>query len=387
MGYVEFTSNTESPLSYHMWSGIACVAAALQRKVYMRWGHDEIFANNYVILVGPSGFARKGTAITIVRKFIRELGFPMIGEDNSVERIIDDIKNAVTTYKEGTIIRMQCATTCIVPEFAVFTGFQNTRLLSYLTDWFDSPREWSRKTKHQGQAEVQGMYFNLLAATAPDWIPYIFPREAVGGGFTSRCIFVVEDRKGKTIPDPNATPPDMVLRDKLRYDLEKITLMSGQFTFEKDALESYKDWYIAQDKKIDAGELASYDPALLGYLSRKATQVKKISMCLAASQSSDLKIKKSHFDRALQLLELMEQRFARVFSGVGKSRYAEEVEQILDFIRRRRKVSRGDVLKAFYRNIDGTALEAIEKVLFEMKMIKIERNTAKQETTYTYVGG
>ena len=384
--YIKFTENSESPLSYHTWVGISCLAGSLQRKVYYVRGHEVLYPNQYIILVGPSGRARKGQAVGIGRAILEKLSIPLIGEDNSQEAVILDIKNSITQFKDETDgnIKLQCAVSCFAEEFAVFTGYQNTTFLAYLTNWYDSRDKWTRRTKHQGTDEIIGMCFNLLGATAPDWLPHILTKEAIGGGFTSRCIFVVEEDKRKTVSNPNKYPVDYKLREDLIHDLEIINTLTGEVEITDEANELYMDWYEREDEKIRTGRSAIADPAFQGYVSRRATHVMKICMAIAASSSNELVITASDFKRSLALLEATEKKMSKVFGGVGKARYAEETEIILDYIMRRKRASKSDLLKAFYRNVDDAALEGIIRVLHGMRVIKIERDEKSKETIYVH---
>src|SRR5574337_943259 len=144
-----YTKNSESPRMYHVWAACSTIAAALQRKCWMKWGHDTIYPNLYVILVGPSGRVRKGDPINISKNFVKALDVPMIGEDNSLEYIIRYMHDAIQTYKEpGTgRIEMHSSVTCFVEELSVLTGERNTRFLANLTNWYDGRSEWTRRTK------------------------------------------------------------------------------------------------------------------------------------------------------------------------------------------------------------------------------------------------
>ncbi|KKL16209.1 hypothetical protein LCGC14_2497870, partial [marine sediment metagenome] len=73
-GYIEYSQETESPLSYHVWTGISLLAAALQRRVYIRWGYEILYPNMYIVLVGPSGKCRKGSAMNLGKDIITGLG-------------------------------------------------------------------------------------------------------------------------------------------------------------------------------------------------------------------------------------------------------------------------------------------------------------------------
>jgi len=296
--YLEYTNISESPISYHTWASISCIAAALQRKVYMEWGLSTIYPNNYIVLVGPSGRSRKAEPLEIAQWMVNELNLSTIGEDNTAESIIRDIRAARVDYIDGTTgnRKIQSAVTCFVEELAVFTGYQNQVLLAYLTSWYDSRYTWTRRTKHQGTDKITGMCFNMLASTAPDWLPHILTKESVGGGFTSRCIFIVEERKGKTVINPNLIKPDLKLRDALVHDLEIIQIMSGHYKYDEDAQKAADSWYAAQEEQLDAGKYIVGDGTLEGYVSRRPTHLKKIAMALSSSRNSDLIITEGDFD-------------------------------------------------------------------------------------------
>src|SRR5229473_4195841 len=99
-GFMDYTKNSESPTNFHLWAACSSIAAALQRRVFLKWGHQTIYPNLYIILVGPSGQSRKSEPVTIAREFIERLQVPMIGEDNSMEAVIREMKNAVTSFTD-----------------------------------------------------------------------------------------------------------------------------------------------------------------------------------------------------------------------------------------------------------------------------------------------
>src|SRR5690606_41030710 len=105
--------------------------------------------------------------------------------------------------------------------------------------------------KQSGKDHLTGVCFNLLGATAADWLQSILPEEAVGGGFTSRIIFVVEEKKGKIIPEYSVTKEQLELKSALVHDLQQILLMAGEMRFEEKARKAYEAWYLDQERKMD----------------------------------------------------------------------------------------------------------------------------------------
>lgn len=371
--YLKYTEQSESPVSFHHWAGVSTIAAALQRKVYLKWGHSTIYPNQYIVLVGPSGQSRKGEAINIARGMAESIKIPLIGEDNSMEAIIVEMKNAITSFidKGNNNLTFQCAISCFVEELSVFCGQQNTQFLAYLTNWYDSRDQWKRTTKHMGTDEIMGMCYNMLAATAPDWIPYILPREAIGGGFTSRCMFIVENRKSKIVADPNALPPQTELKRQLARDLEAIHSLSGAMKLDDNALDKYIKWYTKQENDIADGNSAIKDDLFQGYMARRATHFLKTMMVCSVSRGDDMTIIERDFVRARGMLDKAEKSMAQAFAGIGKAKYAEETQKVLDYIAINGKVTKAEVLTHFFRSLDDYGLDTIIKVLSGMRAIRV----------------
>lgn len=384
--YLKYTEDTEPPISYHTWTALAILAGALQRKVWLQWGHETLYPNMYIILVGPSGRCRKGTAMSMGRDLLENVQSVQISSESITrEALIRFMKDAVSTMQDPETGKtlFHCSVTTISPELSVFLGQQNLGFLADLTDWFDSNNVWTYETKGSGTDRIQGVCFNLLGATAPDWIQSMIPQEALGGGFTSRCLFVVESNKRKTVAEP--TPVDQKLRAALIGDLERIGNMQGEFRFDEAGRQAYVDWYISQEAAIDRGESPINDSRFAGYVERRTTHIRKIAIVLSACRSDDYVIKEEDFNRARGLLQAIEMNMANVFGGLGQARYSDVTEKVLIYIKRRGKVTRSELLGVFYRDVDSYTLKIIEEVLEQMKVVHISIDPAKNERLYTYI--
>ena len=372
-GYLEFTKETEPPLSYHIWTALSVIVGALQRRTYFKWGHSKIYPNMYVILIGPSGQTRKGEALNIGRDFVDNLGIPTVSQSIIREALVRSIGNSLSSFPDPDtgIMEWHCSATCISDELSVFLGQKHIKFLADLTDWYDSRDVWTYETKHQGTDRLMGVCFNLLGATAPDWLPSILPQEAVGGGWTSRTIFVVEEYKGKVIANPNLIGIDEKLREGLNADLEQIHLLTGEMKFDDHALDSYIEWYTRQEKGIKKGVFPVPDPRFAGYTARRATHIKKVCMALSASRGDDMIVTLKDFNRGVAILEATEKKMSRAFGGLGKARFADITNAVLNYIMARKKVRRSEVLRRFMGDVDSWSLEQIEKVLQQMKVVTV----------------
>jgi hypothetical protein len=379
-GYLKYTEKTEPPTQFHLWIGISAIASALQRKVYTIRGAERIYPNQYIVLIGASGRCRKGVAFGIVEDIIREVSaIKFTAESITREALIRDLKEAINTYEDpDSGITFHCSLASFQEELSIFLGQNDIKFLADLTDWYNCKSEWTYRTKNMGTDKLQGLCFNLLGGTAPDWLISILPQEAIGGGFTARVIFVVEEEKKCLIGDP--PPLDAELRRKLIHDLEQISLLTGQFKFSAEAKERYVKWY-----ERDSTKSGISDPKFDSYNERRATHITKIAMAMSASRGSDRTISINDFERALTILTKAEEKMARVFRSLGKARYAEITMKVFDLIVQRGSISSSEVLKSFYGDIDTYTLKIVEETLLGMKVISIARNLKTQESIYEVI--
>lgn len=386
--YLLYTENSEPPRSYHTWCGLSVLAGALQRKVHLQWGFETLYPNLFMVLVGPSGRARKGVALGIAKEMICSIpGVSVAPEAASREAIILAMKRAVTNFQDPSDnkIKFHCSLTAFSEELSVLLGQSDIKLLSNLTDWYDSKSEWAYETVGRGRDALQGLCFNLAGATAPEWLQSMLPQEAIGGGFTSRVLFIVEDKKGKTIPKHQLTPEELELKQTLIRDLEKINQLSGQMTFSPEGEAAYTAWYSEQDKLLAQGQQAVEDNRFAGYCERRATHIRKMMLLLSASRGDDLKLTLSDFIQARHILEEAEIKMAKTFGGLGKAAHSDATEGVMNYIKTMGITTRSVLMSKFYRDVDPFTLKGIEETLVNMKVVKIKLLEGN-EKVYEWVG-
>jgi len=388
-GYLKYTEYTEPPIAFHTWVGLGTISAALERRVHMKWFPIKIYPNQYIVLVGPSGRSRKSVALGIGKGLLQDVGAKLVSESIIREALIRFIKNSVTNYTDPDTgkIEFQNAVTVVSSELSVFLGERDTKFLKDLTNWYDGEEGgWTYETKHQGTDRINNICFNMLGATAPDWLPSMLPQEAVGGGFSSRIIFVVEEQKGKIVPDPNAQKPDESLKQELLEDLEQIRMLCGEYTFSDEAHDTYMEWYPLEEEKMRAGNYPVNDPKFEGYCERRATHIKKIGMALSASRGDDLVITIDDFNRALKILTVTEGKMSRAFRSVGTAKFAQITEAVMIHIQLAGRLKRSDIMRRFARDIDGFIMDVIENTLVKMKLIRIRAVSSDGDIEYEYLG-
>lgn len=363
------------------------VAGALQRKTWLQMGFEKIFPNMYVVLVGPSGRARKGVALGIGKDILTQVtGVAMTSENATREALIRAMKTGTQSAMapDGKIF-FHCSITCFSEELSVFLGQNNIAFLASLTDWYDSKDSWTYETKGSGKDHLQGLCFNLLGATAPDWLQSMLPQEAIGGGFTSRVIFVVEEQKSKTVPEHILSKDEVRLREALISDLVKINNLTGPFEFTPAGKTAYTDWYKLHDKNVSEGRFAVEDERFAGYSERRATHIRKLMMVMSASRGDSRKLESEDFVRADKILKSTELKMARTFGGVGQARYADVTEKIIQYVKRVRVASRADVMRKFHRDCDAATMKIVQDVMEQMKVVKVNVMTESGDVIYQWL--
>jgi hypothetical protein len=207
----------------------------------------------------------------------------------------------------------------------------------YITLW-DGRSSFEKETKTSGNDTISAPWINMIGCTTPHWIADNMPSATVGGGFTSRCIFVYGDAKANLIALPDEfTPPNMeAYQAKLVADLEHMAVnLTGPFTIEEDARKWIRAWYA---ETWGAGSKSMQDDRLEGYLARKQTHMMKLSMVLSASRSDSMVISYEDMILANKMLTSTEEKLSEVFSRIGRSEESLQGERFINFVRQRGKL-------------------------------------------------
>ena len=363
--YVEMTDNSEPPDQFRLWAGISTICAALQRKTYTEW-EKPIYPNLYIVLIGPAG-CRKGTAMAPAKSMLDMLGIKMAAESITREMLIREIAQSMEHCpSDERGVELHASLTIFSAELTVFIGQNNWQLISDLCDWFDCADRWVYRTKHQGEDEIIGVWVNLFAATTPDFLRHSLPDEAIGGGLSSRMIFIYGER-GKVCPLPFLTSRQKELSNKLVHDLRLVNLMRGEFVMSDGFLDAYSDWYI---RSADTPPFREKE--LLGYNERRALHVRKLAMVMSASRGDDMTLTVGDLERALMVLEDAEKRMPLVFKGRGRLRDSEVIEDILFLLRKKKRISISDLMERFYKEVSVDDMNKLVESLCVAKLARKE---------------
>ena len=376
--FMLLTENSEPPILFRKWTGISTIASALQRKVHIDLGLSlTIYPNFYIVLVGPSATG-KGTAMRFASDIITQVpAIRLSAQATTLQKLISRMKETNLTDIDIETGKQQyhSSITVFSNEFTVFLGYHNRELIAALCDWYDCHERWAYDTIKRDREEIIGVWVNLLAGTTPDNIQSSLPMEAIGGGLTSRIIFVNEERRGKLVVFPTATPREIELQQLLIHDLEQISLMSGCFHYTEDAMRFYADWCL-----IAAKNPPFQDPKFDGYCGRRRHHLNALSMVCSASHTDSMVITRSDIERAATLLAEVELKMGTIFRGIGKSDISAIISDAISYIQNSATpdIPLFQFARRFEGDVDKLALDRVLVTLEAMKYIKVIRSPGSE---------
>jgi hypothetical protein len=322
--YVQFTRASESPDKFHFWTGISTLAGALGRRVWLDEGYFQWIPNFYIILVGPPGVAAKSTSMRMGMSLLDDLKTVAFGpESGTWQKVVSCLPDAMKEVKyldlNGAPKKLvQSAMTMAISELGTFLSPDDERGLSVWTDlWDGKTGSWGHHTITGGKIDVKNPALNLIACTTPAWLRSNFPEQAIGGGLTSRVVFVHGENKRRFV----AYPSDEVSktyhqeRQALFDDLLEISTIAGPMQRTPEASEWGRKWYWDHWHNPRPSHLVGdrYD----GYYARKQTHLHKLAMIVSVAQRSDRVVTLDDMKTAEGILFAVEADMNKAFQSIG----------------------------------------------------------------------
>lgn len=370
-GFMELTENSEPPILFRKWAGISTICAALQRKVRVDLGISLTFyPNMYIVLVGPSATG-KGTVMKFASDIIEQIpSIRLAAQATSLQALIRKMKETNLTDIDLVTGEQQyhSSLTIFSTEFTVFLGYHNQELIAALCEWYDCHSRWSYETIARKKEEVIGVWVNILAGTTPDSLQSSLPIESIGGGLTSRIIFVYEEKKNKLVVVPTKSEREIRLQQALINDLEQIAMLSGRMQYTEGYLEKYTTWCYHADKNPPF-----YDRKFDGYCGRRRNHLLSLSMVCSASRSDEMIMTADDFDTAAALLSEVEVKMGRVFKGMGRSDISALLNDAVVYIANSKvpDIPIWQFAKHFEGDMDKVIMDKVITTLESMKVVKV----------------
>ena len=344
--FMDYASYGEAPRHMYFWCGVSALAGALRRKVWIDQAYFRWHPNFYVILVAPPGIVSKSTTAGIAMDLLKEVPGVHFGPSVvTMQALLGSMAEVTEAFEYNGEYLPMSALTLESSEFGNLLNPHDKDMVDMLVNLWDGKKGvLEKKTKHSGNDSVENPWLNLIACTTPSWIAGNFPEYMIGGGFTSRCVFVYADKKAKYVAYPGLqVPKDMAgTAAKLTEDLIEIGTLCGEYKLDRSAILWGEQWY----KKLYTERPVNLDDDRFGgYIARKQTHLHKLAIVLSASMSGDMRITDEFLAIADTMLTDLEPDMAMVFSKIGKTENSVYVDRMVEYVKRRGRCPYAEVYR------------------------------------------
>jgi hypothetical protein len=389
-GFEEYTIYTGSPARLRRWAGIACLAGALEQRVWVHTKNSPLYPNLYTILVAPPGIG-KSDAIKPVRKFWELLTDHKIAASSvSKASLIDELadsqrvlihpgRNPPTTEFHSLKV-LASELTVFIPDYA-------TDFMSLMTNIYDTEPFMERKRTARLKIEIPRPQINFLAGTTPSSMVNLLPEGAWDQGFLSRTMLVYDaDYLVQSLF--TSIPESESLWKSLSSDMKEIGNLFGEIKFQPEAADFIDSWHMNGKQPVPD------HPKLQHYLSRRTAHLLKLSQVACVSHSNNLTITVEHIQQAMDWLFDLEAHIPEIFKAMsngGEAKVMDEAWHMLyQFKIRYNKGAPASLLIKFVsQRVPSHAVERIIDLMQKADMIRAvaEKNigmtyTAKERNPY-----
>lgn len=333
--FLSHTENKISPYVHRLWSAIACVGGALERRVWARAGDYVIFPNLYVMLVAPPGTGKH------IIEDVRELWsstssgggapkFQVAPDSVSRASLIDAIKSAGTSFtfsKSKPPVRYHSLLVAS-EEFEVILPSYDAPFISILNKiWNNDP--FHRETRRHGPAidvRIENPQLNILAGATPSYFTAHFPEEAWATGLIRRIVLVYAE-KPPFVDIFQKGPPREHSRATLLQQLLQMSTLWGEATWEPAAFASIRDWANSSGENVGGPPVPTHSK--LAYYCRSRTMLAvKLSLISAVARSGLPQITLADTERGVKWLLDAERLMPDIFRAMTGKSDAQIIEEL-----------------------------------------------------------
>jgi hypothetical protein len=352
--FLQYSSYGEAPSKMYFWTGVSTIAGALRRRVWIDQKYFQWVANCYIILVAPPGIVSKSTTAAVGMNLLKEVPGITFGPDVVTwQKLVEDMAKAqelVYWPEREMYLPMSCCTLSS-SEFGTLLNPADREMVDVLVSlWDGQPGAFKKSTKTSGSDCIENPWINIIACTTPSWIAGNFPEYMIGGGFTSRCIWVYADKKRQAIayPADHVPPGFQQMKEDLIHDLEIISTLVGEYRLSPEATlygeQWYEDHWKTKHEHLPAEQFG-------GYLARKQTHIHKLAMILSASSSDDLVIQAETLSLAASMVDALETDMPKVFDKIGRNPMTKALSDLCEVVAAFGQMTRQELYRRMSRQV------------------------------------
>jgi hypothetical protein len=359
--YIGFCGDlTDAPHIFHLGVGLTILGAAMGSNVRIpSYGGLDIYPNLWLVLIAPSGFMRKSTALYQGKSLLAY----------SVEKAV--LPDDWTPEKLAAILEDNPAGLLVVSEFTRLLGMldrdYNKGAREMLTELYDSPERCVVERAKGNKRVIENAAVSLLGATTLDWLEERVKAKDLRGGFLARFLFLPATERGPRVegrPHVNQSVK-LTLKDWLWTVAE----LEGVADY-SDVWNDYSDWLYEYERKIEKSNVPG---DLMGVLSRAGTTTLKLALLFQASLRPQLRITAEAMEMAQQLVSYLHYTTQAVARGFADDWFEKQMQKVMRFLVDRGGVVTRQALLRALRGLESRKLDSVLKTLREQGRIEISQ--------------
>lgn len=373
--FVDYASYGEAPKKMYAWVAVSTLAGALRRHIWIDQAYFKWHPNFYIFLVAPPGIVSKSTTAGVGMNLLRRVSAAKFGPDVVTwQALVTAFAESSESFLYNGDYHVMSPLTIESSELGNLLNPQDKEMVDLLVSLWDGRQApFQKRTKGSGNDTVEGPWINILACTTPAWIAGNFPEYLVGGGLTSRCVFVYADTKARYVAYPGLQVPRDLgeVAGKLVADLEHIsTAIIGEYQLAPEAVRWGEAWY---KRHYENRPTHLDDDRFGGYIARKQTHIHKLAMVLAVSERDERVITLEDLVAADIMVTDLEADMPQVFAKIGKTTDSLQADRFINFVRRKSVVSYEEAYRYIHTYFpDVTDFEGIVAGAIRAGYMKLE---------------
>lgn len=364
------------PPQFHVWCGMAALAAcAADRVYYEKFKGEKLTCNLYVMLIGPSGVG-KNQAIRRAQKRVEGI--------ESVERV-QPYRGKITAEQLLSRLgdpkqRWGNNIWLVTPELAmeVGNGPKAETFITHMTELFDSDTVVQDSTRTSGHFIIHQPTANWTSGSTQDWLLRSVGKADILGGFFARIFPIPGERSPFRMPKPIFPADYDEVNGWLTQYLNALTWVEGEMTMDTAADELHTWWIETRNEPVD--------DMLWHFYTHGDNLLIKLAMNLALADDLKLVIEYGHMLNAIALYEWVNAHLPEVLQFAHRTPDTERLDLVLDTVRRWRGdwAAHSDVLRQVSnRGVTREHFESIIKTLVERGEVQCGRGQGSK--LYRYI--
>jgi len=322
------TEFTGTPLRIRRWGAIACLAGALERKVWVRTKRTQFYPGLYTLLISPPGVG-KSVILSLVRELWaglddHKLAAPSVSKASLIDELSDAARVLIHPGRNPPTIEFN-SLKVLVSELGVFLPEYASDFMNVLTDVYDGYPFKERKRTKNLVIEIPKPQINFLSGTTPSYMNGLLPEGAWDQGFLSRMNLIYAGEITIQSPFDDSEEEPEVFK-ALRSDLKEIANLYGEVKIPQDVKEAFNDWLFSGLQPVPS------HPKLQHYNTRRMGHTLKLLQVAVVNRTNELRAELQDLQRAWDWLFDAESSVPEIFKAMnsgGDSKVMDECWHML----------------------------------------------------------